>query len=120
MKITLDAGARRLAIVIAALLLAVAAWYGWQYASGLVYGTVTEHAQPPKKEIAATDEATRKVTERVEVITHEVVKWKEETRDAKKDAADYVAGLSIDAVAARWNERLGRYRESSGDAQLEE
>ena len=72
--------------------------------------------QVPIEEIAATKDASRKITDTIAEAQKQKDRLPEVVKDAKEKAARDVGADSDDAIARRWNGLLGRYREHKSAA----
>lgn len=72
--------------------------------------------QVPIEEIAATEEASRKITETIAEAQTQKDRLPEVVKNAKEKAAQSVGADTDDDIARRWNGLLGRYREHKSAA----
>ena len=102
-------GRRRLALFVAAVLLAAAGCYAGQWLS--VRRFKADVPELPKQEMIAADNVAESLKNVIGKAQNERNKLPEVIRGAKDDIRRDVAGLDNDGVAGRWNGLLGRYRE---------
>lgn len=76
------------------------------------YAVCFFEAELPKLEIAATENATEKLTKKIKEAQRQNEKLPEVLKNAKTNKVTAIAGVSNNDIADRWNAHLGNYRES--------
>ena len=94
-------------LLLAAILLLVIRYYALCF-----FEVSTKSAELPKLEIAATENATEKLSKKIKEAQRQSEKLPEVLKNAKTNKVTAIAGVSNNDIADRWNAHLGNYRES--------
>ena len=94
-------------LLLAAILLLVIGYYAVCF-----FEAGTKSAELPKLEIAATENATEKLSKKIKEAQRQSEKLPEVLKNAKTNKVTAIAGVSNNDIADRWNAHLGNYREN--------